>query len=196
MQTLTLFVGFSCVCGSRKRFVFTFHELPPVRCVSLWEGVFSEGAGSTGQPDIITCSFLIALILVLALSSLSLFLPTHSFPVPTATRGFQLHNSGACGMFLHVYVHVSVTPPPGLWKSNTAFSVPVSLQALVSALLIAMSTVILLACVCMCVSTRVLFKMQLEKINKKMCDENEKEICLHRNMSCVPAAVETQRLMK
>lgn len=68
--------------------------------------------------DTAACSFRIDLILVLALSSLSLALPARAFLVPTATRGFWLHNKGACGMFVHVYVHVSVAAP-GLGKSNT-----------------------------------------------------------------------------
>lgn len=92
-------------------------------CVSLWEDVFSGGTGSSGQADTAACSFLIDLILVLALSSLSLSLPARSFLVPTATRGFWLHNKGACGMFVHVYVHVSVAAP-GLGKTNTQLSAP------------------------------------------------------------------------
>ena len=84
---------------------------------------FEEALGAVGRPTPPACSFLIDLILVLALSSLSLSPPARSFLVPTATRGFQLHNKGACGMFVHVYVHVSVAAP-GLGKSNTRLSGP------------------------------------------------------------------------
>lgn len=98
---------------------------------------------------------LIDLILVPALSSLSLSLPARAFLVPTATRGFWLHNKGACGLFVRVCEHVSVAAP-GLGKSNThSFQGPVSLQAHVSALLIAALTVILLLCVCVCVCVRL-----------------------------------------
>lgn len=65
-------------------------------------------------------SFRIDLILVLALSSRSLPLPARAFLVPTATRGFWLHNEGACGVFVHVHVYVHVpVAAPGLGKSNT-----------------------------------------------------------------------------
>lgn len=91
--------------------------------MSLWEDVFSEVTRSSGQAHTAACSFLIDLILALALSSLSLSLPARSFLVPTATCGFWLHNKGARGMFVHVYVHVSVAAPR-LGKSNTELSGP------------------------------------------------------------------------
>lgn len=77
--------------------------------------------------------------------------------------------------------NVSVTPPA--WEIKQSFQGPVILQALVSALLIAIS----LVCVCV---------FGLESCLRGRWTNDDTEIRLLSNMVCVPVAVETQRLMK
>lgn len=101
------------------------HLSQVMRCVSVWHVIFrhrwEEWAGSLCY---LQCHLIDLILVLLAFISLcvcvwSLSLPPlHSFPVPTATRGYWLHKSGACAVFVHVYVHVSVAAP-GLGKSNT-----------------------------------------------------------------------------
>lgn len=65
------------------------------------------------------CHLIDLILVLLAFISVRLVYPhpLHSFPVPTATRGYWLHNSGACSVFVHVYAYVCVTAPR-LGKSN------------------------------------------------------------------------------
>lgn len=110
--------------------------------MSLWEDVFSEGTRSSGQADTAACSFLIDLILALALSSLSLSpcqpAPS-SFPRQHVAFGYIIRVLAAC---LCMCMYMSLSPPLGLGNQIQSFQGPVSIQAHVSALFIAVLTLI------------------------------------------------------
>lgn len=89
------------------------HEVCVSVCVCMYKPVwFLNSSEWEGWLCYLQCHLIDLILVLLAFISLCVWstpTPSTPSPVPTATRGYWLHNSGACSVFVHVYAYVSVT---------------------------------------------------------------------------------------